>query len=171
MVPPTPDHPYCALITTGMSDRPANIPEGAEKFRYTELLICLPPDWAVDEKAFKKEENYWPVRWLKMLARLPHEYDTWLGHAHTVPNGDPPEPFASNTKLCCALISLPTLFGDDFVHLKVNEEKTITFLSFIPIYREEMEFKLTHGGDALFQRLESGGVTELLEINRKSVCA
>ena len=170
MLPPTAEHPYHTLVTTGMSDRRANVPPGAEEFQYAEILICLPPDWQLDEKEFGMEENYWPLRWLKILARLPHEYDSWLGYGHTVPNGDPPEPFASNTKLCCALISLPTLFGDDFVQLKVNEEKTVRCLSFIPIYLEEIEFKLKHGSDALFERLKSNGVTELLDINRKNVC-
>src|SRR5437764_869184 len=43
-VKPTPERNYHALVTSGMSDRPMTVPEGAEAFRYSELLVCLPPD-------------------------------------------------------------------------------------------------------------------------------
>lgn len=57
--------------------------------RYAELVISLPPFWPLDEQSWRDERHYWPVRLLKTLGRLPHEYDTWLGVGHTIPNGDP----------------------------------------------------------------------------------
>jgi PAS domain-containing protein len=45
-------------------------------FRLAELLVCLPADWPVTEEAFEDERNYWPVRWLKQVARFVHEYKT-----------------------------------------------------------------------------------------------
>jgi hypothetical protein len=70
-------------------------------------VALLPPDWRISEEAFQDESWYWPVRQLKMLARLPHKYRTWLWLGHTVPNDDPPEPFAPSTELCCSLLTLP----------------------------------------------------------------
>lgn len=61
----------------GGDEAPMNAPEGAEEWRYAELLCVLPADW--------------PVRRLKSLARLPHEHDTWPGPGHTIPHGDPAE--------------------------------------------------------------------------------
>jgi hypothetical protein len=148
MVNPTPERNYYTLITSGMSDQPMNVPPGAEAFRFAELVICLPPTWKVTQADFQNEEHYWPLRWLKVLARLPHEYDTWLGVAHTVPNGDPPRPFAGNTQLCGMMLMQPSmLFSDAFIELHMNANKTVNFLSLIPLYREEMDFKLKHGAD------------------------
>jgi hypothetical protein len=169
-VQPTVERPFHTLITSGMSDRPMTVPAGAEDFRFGELVISLPPDWPITEEAFKNERNYWPVRLLKMLARFPHEYDTWLSFGHTLPNGDPAEPYADNTKLCCAYLLYPLLADRQFWSLEANSEKTIRFYSIIPLYRAEVELKLKQGSDALLDKLGEHEVNELLNPKRVNVC-
>jgi hypothetical protein len=144
---------------------PAALPD----CRYAELLICLPPDWNLEQEDFKDEANYWPIRWLKMLARLPHQYSTWLFTGHTVPNGDPPRPFADNTELCCALLLTPMLFDLDFLILELDDRQ-VHFLALVPLYREEMEYKMRQGVSALLDRCADAGVTELLDLTRVNVC-
>ncbi len=107
----TPQRPFHVLVTTGMSDLPMTVPKGAEAHRYAELAIALPADWNMNEADWQDEDHYWPIRWLKMLARFPHEYETWLAVPHTVPNGDPAERFAPSTALCGWLIS-PVFFQE-----------------------------------------------------------
>jgi hypothetical protein len=169
-VPPSDHRPYYTLVTSGMSDLPMHVPEGAEELRFAELMFSLPPDWPLEQETLKDEINYWPLRLLKMLARFPHEYDTWLAQGHTIPNGDPPAPFAANTRLCCALLALPMIAPEDFLELVIDEDKTIRFYSLVPLYQEEMDFKLQNGMDALGERLAEYDVTELLDINRRNVC-
>jgi len=169
-VAPSGVRPYHTLVTSGMSDRPMRAPEGAEAFRYGEMMICLPPTWRMSMEDWEDEKWYWPVRWLKILARFPHEYDTWLAPSHTVPNEDPPQPFASNTKLCCSLVMPPLLAPEGFSELKISDEKTIRFCSLVPLYREEMEFKLKRGFDSLVELLDKNKVTELLDVGRRNVC-
>jgi hypothetical protein len=122
------------------------------------------------QDAFKDERNYWPIRLLKELARLPHQYKTRLWTSHTVPNGDPPRPYSKRTRLCCALISTPRLVPESFLRLDAGPGKTIYFHSVIPIYREEMDYKLSMSADALGERLNTANVTELLNLNRTNVC-
>ncbi len=165
---PTPAHNYHTLVTSGMSDLPMHVPEDYQYLQYAELMLCLPPDWPLEQAAFKDERNYWPIRLLKILGRLPHQFDTWLGIGHTMPNGDPPAPFAGNTALCGAILATPRLFGEGFAELAVRADKTINFYSVIPLYAEEMSFKLNYGSEALFQRLAP--VTELLDTQRMNVC-
>ena len=167
----TKGRPFHTLITSGMSDRPMPAPEGAEDLRYSELVISLPPDWPLDKESFKNELNWWPIRWLKKLARFPHEYNAWVMWGHTIPNDDPPVPFATNTKFCCMLLGVPTLCEDDGMILKINDSKSVRFYSLIPIYLEEMEFALKSGGEALIEKLGNADVTELLNLNRRNVCA
>jgi hypothetical protein len=171
MIPPSAQHPYRTLVTTGMSDRPMFSPKAYAELRYAELVLCLPPDWPVEQGDFKKEENYWPFRLLKALARLPHEYRTWLWATHTVPNGDPPKPYAKNTKMVCALLAAPVLFAEEFRALEIHEAKTIHFHSVIPLYAAEMELKLQKGSEALYALFAGQGVSELLNPARKSVVA
>ena len=69
-------------------------------------MLVLPPTWPTEgDPAFETDEGYWPYRLLKTLARLPHEFQTRLWLGDTVPNGDLPQPYARNTKLCGALIA------------------------------------------------------------------
>lgn len=170
LVAPTEDKPYHTLITSGMSDLPMNAPEGVEDSRFAELLISLPASWPLSEKAMKNETHFWPIRWLKMLARFPHEYDTWLWYGHTIPNGDPPKPFAANTKLCCSLLLQPVRTPEEFLQLTISDEKTIAFFSLVPLYEEEMNFKLRHGVDALIECFQEEGIDEVLDIRRRNVC-
>ncbi len=170
MIEPTADRSFITLITNGMSSLPMNAPKGSEQFKYAELVLSLPPDWPLTQEALADERNYWPIRWLKELARLPHRYNSWLWASHTVPNGDPPRPFADNTKLCCALILVPILVPQSFHSLDVAPNTTIHFLSFVPIYKEEMDLKLRKGLDPLLSKFEKARVSEFLDINRPNTC-
>lgn len=169
VVPPRPERPYYTLVTSGMSDLPMNAPEGAADWKYAELMLCLPPDWLLTTEAFKDERNYWPVRWLKTLARFPHEYETWLSVAHTIPNGEPPEPLADNTRFTGFMLVPPLTTSVEFHELLVPPLRTIHFHALLPLTAAEMAFKLKHGADALMERLEKAKVTELMDIRRKSV--
>lgn len=168
-VEPTNERPFHTLITSGMSDLGMNVPKDTESTRYMELMVTLPKHWEISEAAFKDENWYWPVRQLKFLARFPHKYDTWLGWGHTMPNGDPAEAFASNTKLS-GIIVLPSVnVPDDFHSLAINENKTIEFFSVVPLYDEEMNLKLRNGSSVLLERFDKHGISDIIDIERKNV--
>jgi len=169
-VAPTRDRPFHTFVTSGMSDLPMAVPDGAEDYRFAELMLALPESWPISMEAFKDERNYWPIRCLKTLARFSHEYQTWLCWGHTVPNGDPPKPFASNTELCCALLLSPLLADEGFTDLVAESDKIIRFYSLVPVYREEMDLKLQKGTDPLVERLVQQHVSELLNPQRANVC-
>lgn len=176
-VKPTDKFPFHTLVTSGMSDLPMKIPEGYEINQFAELCILLPSDWRIDgtdfktmEEVFNDENNYWPVRWLKIIARFPHEYATFLSSGHTIPNGELADPFSENTKLGCMLL-LPSLsLGSKFFELKINDKKTIHFYCLYPLYKEEMDFKLKKGTDKLIDKFEKYNVSDVVDIRRKNTC-
>lgn len=170
LVKPSPQRNFYTLVTSGMSQRPMKTPPGVQGCEYAELLICLPPDWPMTDAAMKDESNYWPLRWLRILACFPHEYDSWLWYGHTIPNGDPARPFAKNTGLAGIILAPPLLVPKEFGQLEINETKTIQFFSILPIYAEEMSYKLDHGADSLFDRMDQQKINELVDIDRPSVC-
>ena len=167
MVPPSKKRPFYTLVTSGMSDKPMNVPKGAEKFSYAELMLCLPPDWPMEEKNWKNRRNYWPIEFLKILARMPHEYDTWLFHGHTIPNGETARCFPG-TKFCCAFINRPVHVPVKFEKLKISKKKTINFYGVYFLYREEMDVKMTRGYDALAECLIRADASEFVDVNRKN---
>ena len=152
MVPPTEERDYCTLVTMGMGAHRMNVPvELAEyKLERAELAIALPADWKLDQESMKDEKWYWPIRLLKSLARLPINCDSWLGHGHTVENR---EPFADNTKLCTATLIGPqdTEDGSEVCTLPGGEE--VNFYQVIPLYEDELDYKLEHDVDALLNKM------------------
>jgi hypothetical protein len=168
-VAPSDDRPWHSLVSGGMSDLPMSVPDGVHGLAHLELMVSLPPHWPLNQESFENEDTYWPIRWLKILARFPHENPTWLGNGHTIPNGDPPEPFAPGTKLCCWLLAPSITAPEGFGHLTITK-KTITFLAMVPLYREEMEFKLKHGCDALLEKFDRMGIGAVLDSSRLNVC-
>lgn len=168
-IAPTKKRNFHTLITSGMSFRPMNVPKGMEDYKYGELLLCLPPEWKLSQKDFSNENNYWPIRWLKILASFPHEYNSWLSRGHTIPNGESGEPFAPNTKFSGMYITYPLHFETDFVKLKISPKKTVWFYSVIPLYTKEWKFKLDKGSDALEELFDKNKVSELLNPKRPSI--
>ena len=164
-VKPTKEKPFHTFITSGMSDKPMKTPNDVENCDDAELCICLPDSWKVSNEEFKDENNYWPIRWLKYLARFPHEFDTWLSYGHTIPNGDPAEPFANNTKLN-TMVLLPTIIFDKSFHTLKLENKSIDFYTLVPLYTEEVELKLKKGVEALFDGFDKFGINDIIDLDR-----
>ena len=153
VVPPSDERDYYTLVTMGMGAHRMNVPEELAEYKLerAELAIALPPDWKLDEESLKDELWYWPIGLLKVLARLPISNDTWLGFGHTM---DKQSPFAEDTELCAALLVGPqdvVWNGGEVCTLPSGEE--VNFYQVIPLYRNEMEYKMEHDADALLKKM------------------
>lgn len=133
--PATDERPFTVVTTCGMAELPMRTPDDDEvsDLTHAELFVLLPPDWPLDEALMQDERHWWPLRLLKTLARFPHEFDAWLWTGHTVPNEDPPEPYAEGTGLCGALIMPPMLVPDGFGVLERPDAAPIHFLMVVRV--------------------------------------
>lgn len=152
MIPPTADRNYHTLVTMGMGAHLMNVPEELAEYRLerAELAICLPSDWELQSE---EERWYWPIRLLKVLARLPISEDTWLGWGHSIDNGDC---FDESTQLCAAMLIGPVDFEEDANICKLPDGNEVNFYQVIPIYEEEMQFKMDHDAEELLNRMDDG---------------
>lgn len=168
VVEPGAERPYFTLFTSGMSDLPMTVPEGAPVSRYAELMMSLPPDWPLDQSSMSEEDAYWPVRLLKSIARLPHEYQTWIGPWHSVPNGDPAVPYAAGTPFAGTVVAPPVNCAPEARKIMTGTGKEISLLALVPLHPAEIELKLTAGTDALIVALDRTNASELLDPFRSS---
>ena len=156
VVPPSGGRNHSTLVTMGMGAHRMNVPEELAEYKLerAELAIALPPDWKLDETSLQEERWYWPIGLLKVLARLPIANDTWLGFGHTM---DKQSPFAPDTDLCGALLTGPqgVKEGSQVCTLPGGEE--VNFYQVIPLYRDELEYKLAHDADALLEKMAGIG--------------
>ena len=153
VVPPSEERDYYTLVTMGMGAHRMNVPEELAEYKLerAELAIALPGNWKLKHEDLKNERWYWPIRLLKTLARLPIASDTWLGFGHTMDNEDD---FAKDTKLCAAILTGPqdTEDGSEVCILPSGEE--VNFYQVIPLYRDELEYKMAHDADALLDKMD-----------------
>ena len=164
---PTPERSCYVLSTFGMGAHRMNVPEelAEQKLERAEIIVTLPPDWKVTESG---EEWYWPIRWLKILARLPIQEGGWLGWGHTIANPDD-APFAENTKLCGLMLTEPQGFDEDAVCCELPGGDEVNFYQMIPLTFEEMQFKLAHDAQTLLERFTPEQLA-VVDIHRESVC-
>ncbi len=168
---------YVTVVTSGMSARPMKVaPQATAVSPYAELMIALPKNWpglkadgTFEQEAMKEERNWWPFRWLKQMARLPHEYGTFFSNGVTVPNGEPAKPFVGRTELCCWMVFKP-LLALNARQLVISDDVRIDFFALFPLTRAEMELKLKNGLKGLLEKLADGEVyTEMIDVGRRSV--
>ena len=180
--PPSEEHPlgtsHYTIITAGLSARPQAVPEDARQdiSPLQELMIALPgnwpgmrPDGSLDTAVINDDKHWWPFAFLKMVARMPAEYETFLAPGVTIPNGEEAAPFADNTKLGCMMAFLPML-SPNAAQLQIDDNTRIDFYALWPIYSEEMQLKLDKGLEPLLKKMMEAEVSELVQIDRANLC-
>jgi hypothetical protein len=175
IIPPTEERPWQTFVTMGMGACRMNVPREMRnrKLDRAELLVCLPPDWDIskllsdDGTDDVSEEIYWPIRYLKVLARLPIEHDTYLGYGHTVPSGN--GSFAENTGFDSVMLTLPNTFGIESFICVLPDGGEVNFYQVIPLYESELTFKKKHDATALEELLCEQNNCHVVDIERKPV--
>jgi hypothetical protein len=160
--------PFHIAATSGMSDRPMAAPTGSAD--RIELLVGLPPSWAIDDEQLRHDGVRWAVRMLRSLGRFPHKHDTWLGYGHDVANG---APYGKNTRLCAALIAPARKLVVPPLRIRADDDDDrdirIHFLAVFLLHGDELSFKKQNDTASLLARFDERGVDEVINFGRRSV--
>jgi hypothetical protein len=146
-----------SLVTGGMSDLEMTMPRAAKSPRRVELIFyCSEP----------LEEYIAALRW---VAHFPHASKSFLGHGHTMPNGNPPAPFWGSTELDTLLFMPPIVKKDQTLptELKLGGEP-VHFLWVVPLTTAECNFKLKKGFDAILDLFQVNRHPHVFDPHRKS---
>lgn len=154
------------LVTSGMSSLPLYDEEGKEHF--SELMLLVPADTAFGESP-AQSPNAWMFDVLIEAALLPHQNETLLRHGESVQHSADFAPYSNDTKFCGALLVSSFSYESDFTEIKTARGK-IELLSLIPVYADELKYKLKHGFSDLMDRMVEREMNETLDPKRRSVC-
>lgn len=178
IIPPEGERDYYVLWTSGMSDLPMNVPDGdydKNESNRAEMLMYLPGDWDFENWGETEDgipnKNYWPIYWIKFLARFPHAYKTWLDVGHTMPNGPDYDPLGEGTELNGFFFLPPIPLGPKYPGveaLRCKDGVKINFLWAIPMYREEIEFKLEEGFEPMLDLLSEYQLPRVIDPLREN---
>ena len=169
MVPPAEERPYYTLVTMGAGAYRMDIPKQLRKWKLerAEYVIFLPQDWDVKSD---KEEDYWPIKMLKDVARLPIYTDSWITVGHTVTMNEDSSPVASGTEInSCVLLNS---FGQgkqvvEALKLRLFGDE-VNFWQVVPLYQEELEYKLAHSMDDFLELFKD--VPMVIDPHRQNCC-
>lgn len=170
IVPPTEEQPYYKLITMGAGAFKMNVPKELKKYKLerAEYVIFLPKEWDIKSD---KEEYYWPIRWLKSVARLPIETDSWLGFGHSITANEDSSPVAENTKFNSFLLANSIGQYNQVVQpLKLSLFDEVNFYQLFPLYQEELDYKIEHSTEELIDKFDEDDLDFIININRKNYC-
>lgn len=151
-------HKFTLVFTRGLSSTGQEVPEQFSELEHIELLFCLP-------EYFSLSTTPWPINWIEKIACIPQKNSTWLGIGDTIPAGKPPSEIADNFK-ANHFIVMQTNWMNQFI----KAETKIKYLALIPIFQEELDFKLRNSHTVLFKKLNQKNVTEQIDTYRTSVC-
>ncbi len=169
LIKATEERPYHILLSCGMSALPMKVPNGIESSKFIETMILLPKEWNLEYGSFSEEKNYWPIRIMKEIMMLPHENETWFGFGHTYGHEEDEE-FAEGIGFNSIMLASSMELSDEFTHIELDNGKVVDIYTLIPLYKEELEFKMKNGASALLEKFDKFGIEEIVKIGRKNVC-
>jgi hypothetical protein len=97
-----------AFVTSGLMEYALVVPKGKNKYRFAEYFIEMPGAWPVTSKDLERDENFWPIAWLKAIGRYPHENKTYYGEKKTVKSAKIPALTTPNGEYDSALVERVT---------------------------------------------------------------
>ena len=156
------------VVTTDLSDNP--MPKAKPEWHFAELCALLPPDWSLNSLEWQNNIDIgWPMRELQRLTRYGRETGTWLGFGHSVPNGNPPAPFAPSTLQCASFLIPPLELPERFARLRLDDGEILNFWAIVPIYATELAVKVNQKAPTLIEKLTNKGISDVIDPTRDDV--
>ncbi|MFM8188009.1 MAG: suppressor of fused domain protein [Pirellula sp.] len=148
---------WLTLFTNGLSDHSMNVPAGQEEWSRAELFLQLPPDWQ-----FEKSDDPrwgWPHLWLREIAQLPGNNNSWFGGRLCVvelPNLSPDLRFTG-----CLL------WSQYYFESHSLGGQIITLYRVVPLTAAEIAFEKVQGTENLINAMDLVGVPKQISMDRQ----
>ena len=157
--------PVKVLITNGFRDYKMLIPEAVNEPNRVELFFCLPSYWDLED--LTNANMNWVFEWIQRIPKYVRDNGTWIGHGHTFSIGKDRAQISENMKEDHFIVLKPMALEREMAPLILEEE--VSFLAIVPIFSDEWDYKQGKGTTKLIRKLESKGVTEILDDFRTTV--
>lgn len=154
--------PVTLIMTDGLSEKKMKLPEQSNEFDHVELYWALPEYWDLSD--LSNPNTNWIFHWLNKLVRHLLDKDVWFGHGHTFKT----QSLSPTMKQEYLMLMRPLMLND--VLSKLQEmRKSVGFLSIVPLFKTEFDYKQQKGTSSLVTKMTERGVSEILDDYRESL--
>lgn len=158
--------PVSVLVTNGLSNYKMPVSEKWKGREYNELYFCLPSYWEWED--MNNPRTNWVFDKIDFLAKYAIEKETWFGPGHTIPCSKNGEPLSETMRQNYFILTKPLLLENELQTIDVDGKK-VHFLAIIPIFSDELDYKMGKGTHKLIRKFHQKGITEKLDDFRLSV--
>lgn len=158
--------PVTVVMTTKLSEYTMPVSEKWKGREHNELFFCLPTYWDFEDHT--NPNSNWIFEWLFRLENFVYEKNTWLGPGHSIPCGNPPTAISSLMKQEYFMFFDPMFLSTVLAPL-TSADKTIYFLSIVPIFGDELDYKMGKGTHNIVKKFMARKTDERLDDYRFSV--
>lgn len=158
--------PVTVVCTSNLSEYHMPVSEKWKGREFTEICFVLPAYWDLED--IENPNFNWIYHWLFKLETFVREKQTWFGPGHTIPCGNPPAPISETMQQDHFIFTDPMFLANELE--PVNDgEKTVHFLTIVPIFSDELDYKMGKGTMKFVRKLQQRNHDERLDEYRKSI--
>lgn len=150
-IPPAQGRDYYTLATVGLGAyRGIETDPAGNRFVHRVELCAFLPGSLTEEQV---TDNFqWVGRLLRQFGEMIQAESAWFGYGHSVSNG---EVFDRSVGFNGIILDNIEKDGDFSDSVALSDGEEVLFLQIMPLYEEEMLYKIDKGPNALFNRLRS----------------
>ncbi len=160
--------PYSILLTCGLSFEPMKVPDETYD-KFAEVAMLLPKEWELENGAWKEEINGWPINHLRTIAKIPYTNESWIGYGHTITYDTNKLKSFPGTQFNSSVLLSSFTLPEKFTRI-AHGDRTIRVYSSIPLYPEELNFKLKNDANTLVDKFIQFEIEEILNPARINTC-
>lgn len=158
--------PVTVLMTATLSTYQMPVLEQWVGREFNEIYFCLPTYW--DFENYTNPNSSWIYEWIYKLERFVRDKNTWFGPGHTIPTANPEVPISPLMKQEYFIFLDPILLQKELAPIPI-QGKTIHFLSIVPIFGDELDFKMGKGTQKFLRKFILRKNDEKLDDYRHSI--
>jgi hypothetical protein len=160
------DVPVTVVMTATLSNYQMPVLEQWTGREFTEIYFCLPTYW--DFEDYTNPNSSWIYDWIYKLERFVRDKNTWFGPGHTIPTANPEVPISPMMKQEYFIFLDPILLQKELAPLLASG-KTIYFLSIVPLFGDELDYKMGKGTQKFVRKFIQRKNDEKLDDYRHSI--
>lgn len=152
--------PLTIITTVGLSEYIMPVLDKWKGREHNELFFALPTYWDLED--INNPNFSWVYDWLFRLETFVREKNTWYGPGHTIPTANPPVTISNLMKQEYFIFLDPIFTAETLQPIQLSN-KTVYFLAIVPIFGDELDYKMGKGTQKFVKRLQQRNMDERID--------